>query len=222
VRKCGRQVAVSGTPDEKCPNALQRLNPELERIASIVLAAGAGRRFGGDKQLAPLAGRPLVEHALAAAAASPTTATVLVLGFDAQRIERQLDPHGARVVHCHDWERGPGASLACGLAALGPEVAAALVTLGDEPFVDPEATRRLLAARRDDLPALRATYAGRPGHPVLIERRLFARLIEAAADQKPATLLREAGIESIECGDLGDPADVDTPRQLAALERARP
>jgi len=189
------------------------------RIVSVVLAAGAGRRFGGRKQLALLAGRPLVEHALDAAAAS-SASTLLVLGSDAEEIERGIQLGGATTIHCPDWDQGPGASLRCGLAALGPDVAAALVTLGDEPFVSPAAARRLIAARREGLPALRASYSGRPGHPVLIERALFASLVEADPRQKPAVLLREAGIVTVECGDLGDPADVDTPEQLAALRRA--
>jgi len=192
-----------------------------ERIVSIVLAAGAGRRFGGRKQLAPLHGRPLLEHALGAAAATPSEATILVLGADAEEIERGVELGDTAVVRCPDWERGQGASLQAGLAALAPEVGAALVTLGDEPFVPPAASERLLAARRPGLAALRATYGGRPGHPVLIERELFAPLAAAPADASPAALLREAGIEAVECGDLGDPADVDTPAQLAALEHSR-
>jgi nicotine blue oxidoreductase len=191
-----------------------------ERIVSVVLAAGAARRFGGRKQLAMLRGRPLLEHALAAAAAGPSAETMLVLGAHAEEIERGVELGGATVVRCPDWEQGQGASLRAGLAALGAEVAAALVTLGDEPFVSPEASRRLLAARRPGLAALRAAYGGRPGHPVLIERGLFAPLSAAATDAKPAALLHEAGIEAVECGDLGDPVDVDTPEQLAALEKS--
>lgn len=192
------------------------------RVVSVVLAAGAGRRFGGAKQLAPLRGRPLLEHALAAAAAAPTDATFVVLGAEADAVERGVDLGGATVVRSPEWERGQGASLRAGLAALGPEVAAALVTLGDEPFLPPEASRRVLAARRPGLAALRATYSGRPGHPVLIERELFAPLIAAAPDASPATRLLAAGIEAVECGDLGDPADIDTREQLAALEADRP
>jgi len=191
-----------------------------ERIVSVVLAAGAARRFGGRKQLAPLRGRPLLEHALAAAAAGPGEETVLVLGAHAEEVERGVELGGATVVRCPDWEEGQGASLRAGLAVLGTEVAAALVTLGDEPFVSPEAGRRLLAARRPGLAALRATYRGCPGHPVLIEPELFAPLSAASLDAKPAALLREAGIEAVECGDLGDPGDVDTPEQLAALEKS--
>jgi len=191
-----------------------------ERIASIVLAAGAARRFGGRKQLAPLRGRPLLEHALEAAAAAPSAATVVVLGAHAEEIERGVELGDATVVRCPDWERGQGASLRTGLTALDPDVDLALVTLGDVPFVPAAASERLLAARRPGLAALRAAYHGRPGHPVLIERQLFAPLTAAAADANPAALLRQAGIEAIECGDLGDPADVDTPEQLAALERS--
>jgi CTP:molybdopterin cytidylyltransferase MocA len=191
-----------------------------ERIVSVVLAAGAARRFGGRKQLATLRGRPLLEHALAAAAAGPGEQILLVLGAHAEEIERRVELGGATVVRCPDWEEGRGASLRAGLAALGAEVAAALVTLGDEPFVSPEASRRLLAARRPGLVALRATYGGRPGHPVLIERELFGPLTAASRDAEPAALLHEAGIEAVECSDLGDPADVDTPEQLAALEKS--
>jgi molybdenum cofactor cytidylyltransferase len=189
-----------------------------ERIVSVVLAAGAARRFGGRKQLAPLRGRPLLEHALLAAAATPTDATIVVLGADAEEVAAGVELGGAEVVVCRDWERGQGASLRAGLAALGPDVAAALVTLGDEPFLAPEASRRVIAARQPGLEALRATYGRRPGHPVLIERALFAPLISSLPAAQPAELLREAGIEAVECGDLGDPADVDTPEQLAALE----
>jgi CTP:molybdopterin cytidylyltransferase MocA len=78
-------------------------------IVSVVLAAGAGRRFGGRKQLALLAGRPLVEHALDAAAAT-TASTLLVLGAGAEEIERGIELGGAATIHCPDWELGPGAS----------------------------------------------------------------------------------------------------------------
>jgi CTP:molybdopterin cytidylyltransferase MocA len=188
------------------------------RIASIVLAAGAGLRFGGGKQLAPLRGKPLLAHALAAAAAGPADAIFLVLGAEAETIEGALDLGTTIVVRCEDWERGPGASLRAGIEALPEDVATALVTLGDEPFISPQASRRLLEARRPGLRALRATYGDRPGHPVLIERELFPALRAIQSTARPAELLRDAGIATVACDDLGHPADVDTPEQLAALE----
>lgn len=188
------------------------------KVASVLLAAGAATRFGGRKQLALLEGRPLLEHALAIAAASDTDLTLLVLGAYAEEIEATVDVGDAIVVRTPDWQLGRAASLRAGLAALPPEVEAALVTLGDEPFVSPAAAGRLLAARRPGLAALRASYAGRPGHPVLVERELFGRL-EGAADsgRKPGQILKEAGAALVPCDDLGASVDIDTPDQLDEL-----
>jgi CTP:molybdopterin cytidylyltransferase MocA len=186
------------------------------RVASVLLAAGAARRFGGRKQLALLEGRPLLEHALAVTAASGTDLTVLVLGAYAAEIEAAVELGGAQVVHAPDWELGRAASLRAGLAALPAEVEAAVITLGDEPYVSAAAAARLLAARRPGIAGLRATYAGRPGHPVLIERELFARLSDPG-DRKPGQILKAAGVEEVPCDDLGTSVDIDTPAQLAEL-----
>ena len=190
-------------------------------FASVVLAAGAGKRFGGRKQLALLEGRPLLAHALAFAAATGSELTVVVLGAYAEEVEAGVDLGEARVVHCPDWELGRAASLRAGLAALPADVEAALVSLGDEPYVAPAAATRLLAARGPGIAALRAAYGGQPGHPVLIERRLFGRLSAAAPDRPPGEILKAAGVELVACDDLGRSADIDTPAQLAELT-ARP
>ncbi|MGH2939014.1 MAG: nucleotidyltransferase family protein [Solirubrobacterales bacterium] len=186
------------------------------KVASVVLAAGAATRFGGRKQLALLEGRPLLEHALAIAAAGDTDLTVVVLGAFADEIEEGVDLGDASVVRAPDWELGRAASLRAGLAALPADAEAALITLGDEPFVSPAAGARLLAARRPGLAALRASYAGRPGHPVLVERELFERL-EAPGDRKPGQILKAAGALLVACDDLGASVDIDTPAQLAKL-----
>ncbi|MBS1676664.1 MAG: nucleotidyltransferase family protein [Actinobacteria bacterium] len=190
------------------------------KVASVVLAAGAAIRFGGRKQLALLEGRPLLEHALAVAAASGTDLTVLVLGAYAEEIEAAVDLGDARVVRAPDWELGRAASLRAGLAALPDDVEAALIGLGDEPYVSPATAARLLAGRRPGLAALRASYAGRPGHPVLVERELFARL-ESPGDRKPGQILKAAGALLVPCDDLGTSVDIDTRAQLEEL-RAHP
>jgi CTP:molybdopterin cytidylyltransferase MocA len=186
-------------------------------IVSIVLAAGAGSRFGGPKQLAELGGRRLIEHALAAAARASTDSVIVVLGAHAAQIEATVDFGDSRVVVCESWEEGTGASLRTGLRAVPADCGAAVVTLGDEPFVPAVATERLIAAREPGLAALRATYHGRPGHPVLIERRLFAPLTSPGPAREPRRFLQAAGLREIECGDLGDPGDVDTIAQLRDL-----
>jgi CTP:molybdopterin cytidylyltransferase MocA len=185
-------------------------------IGGVVLAAGAATRFGSAKQLAELDGRPLLEHAVATMAQAPGIGrSVVVLGAEAEEVVRAVDLHGLEPVVCSRWQEGQSASLACGLAALsGCE--AVVVTLGDQPRLSPEAIGRVVAAR-GRCPAARATYAGLPGHPVLLERELFGRLRDVSGDHGARNLLRSVGTTEVPCDDLGGGEDVDTPEQLAAL-----
>jgi molybdenum cofactor cytidylyltransferase len=191
-------------------------------VAGIVLAAGPARRFGSAKQLAPLAGRPLLEHALLAmASARSVDSALVVLGAHASEIVQGVELHGLRPVVCADWALGLASSLRAGIAALSAEAEAAVVTLGDQPTIAPAAIDRLVAARSAAYGALRATYAGRPGHPVVIERRLFASLAQLRGDRGARDLLDAEGTKPVACDGLGCDVDVDTPAQLArARERA--
>ena len=134
-------------------------------IAGLVLAAGAGTRFGQVKQLAELDGRPLLEHSIRAMTAAPVDRVVVVLGAGADQVIAKVDPHGSEFRICDRWDEGQSASLACGLAAVA-DCEAAVITLGDQPRMSPEAIRRVIAARAEGVDAVRATYAGEPGHPV--------------------------------------------------------
>jgi molybdenum cofactor cytidylyltransferase len=188
-------------------------------IAGLVLAAGAGTRFGGCKQLAELDGRPLLEHALRAMAEAPLDRTIVVLGFGADQVLAKVDLHGAEPVLCERSEEGLSASLACGLERLG-DAEAVVVTLGDQPRVSPEAIRRVLGAR-GGAPAVRATYGGRRGHPVLIERDLFPRLRDVTGDHGARALLLSVGTREVPCDDVGGGEDVDTRDQLDTLRAMR-
>ncbi len=180
------------------------------RVGGLVLAAGAGTRFGeGTKQLAPLHGRPLLEHALAAVAG--LTPRVVVLGHAAEEILAVADLQGATPVVAADWAEGQSASLRAGVAALG-DVDAAVVVLGDQPRI----TRAAVDAIAAVAPPARATYGGRPGHPVLLDRALLDRAGELRGDTGFRDLLRDVG--GVEIGGLADPVDVDTPEELGRLE----
>jgi molybdenum cofactor cytidylyltransferase len=184
-------------------------------IAALVLAAGAGTRFGGSKQLAELDGRPLLEHALAALAEAPVDETVVVLGSAAEEILDGVDLHGARPVICERWDEGMSASLAAGLGALdGAE--AVVVCLGDQPRVSSEAITRVIEGR-DDAPATRATYDGKPGHPVVLEAELLGPLRDVTGDRGARSLLRRVGAREVPCDDLGGGEDVDTVEELRQL-----
>lgn len=188
-------------------------------IGCVVLAAGAGRRFGGGKQLAPLAGRPLLEHALEQAAAAPVDRVVVVLGDGGAEIAAALNLHDAEPLVCDGWAEGMAAPLRSGIAALD-DCAAALILLGDQPLVGVAAIERVLAGRAPGSDAVRATYGGRPGHPVLIERRLFAAIAGLRGDTGARELLAAARTRELPCDDVADPLDVDSVADLRAAEQA--
>jgi CTP:molybdopterin cytidylyltransferase MocA len=189
-------------------------------IGGLVLAAGAGTRFGASKQLAMLDGKPLLEHAIAALVASPVERVVVVLGAGADEVMAGIDARGATMVVCDRWEEGQSASAACGLAELS-DCEAVVVTLGDQPRLSPEAIRRVIVARGEGVDAVRATYGGDPGHPVLLEQRLFGRMRDVTGDLGARNLLLSVHTVEVPCDDLGGGEDVDTPAQLQALRIAR-
>jgi CTP:molybdopterin cytidylyltransferase MocA len=158
-------------------------------VWAVVLAAGASSRFGSPKQ------RLLVEPVLERVRASAVDDALVVTG--AHRLESS-----ARTVHCPDWERGPGASLRCGLAALPAEVEAAVVVLGDGPDLSPRAIDRVVERwRNQPAPVVAATYGGIRLHPVLLAREAWPRIPDEGARALDAVL--------VSCDDLGPPGDVD-------------
>ena len=171
-----------------------------DRVAIIVLAAGAATRFGVPKQAI------LLPHVLRRAAEAGLEEIVVVVGAHEVTVE------GARVVQCPDWQQGPGASLAAGLAALGPNVEAAVVCLADGPLISPEAIGRVVDVWRSGAgDVVAASYGGVRGHPVCIGRAAWAAVPDAGG--------RELGAVLVPCDDLGDPADVDTPEDLRRIEQ---
>ena len=113
----------------------------------------------------------------------------------------------ARTVHCPDWERGPGASLRCGLRALPADAEAAVVILGDGPNLSPNAVDRVLAAWRETrAPVVAATYGGTRLHPVVLARETWSRIPDEGARTLDAVL--------VPCDDLGPPGDIDFADQV--------
>ena len=190
-------------------------------IGGLVLAAGAGTRFGGRKQLAELEGRPLLEHALRAMTAAPVGRVVVVLGALVEEVTATVDLHGAEPCPCERWDEGQAASLACGLAELA-DCEAVVVTLGDQPRMSPDAIRRVINARGGGAAAVRATYRGAPGHPVLLERDLFESFRDVTGDHGARNLLLSVQVREVPCEDLGGGEDVDTPAELDALRAGGP
>ena len=185
-------------------------------VGGLVLAAGDSKRFGGPKQLAELDGRPLLEHVLIAMEGAPVDRVVVVLGAHAGDVRERVPLHGAEPVVCKEWEEGLGASLRTGAEAL-EGCDAIVVALGDQPRLSSEAIARVVSQRGADEQAVRATYNGVPGHPVLLERGVLARVPSLSGDAGARELLHGVPLREVSCDGLGSPVDVDTPEALAAL-----
>jgi nicotine blue oxidoreductase len=109
-----------------------------------------------------------------------------------------------RIARCDEWERGPGASLRCGLATLADDVEAAVVVMADGPDLAPEAVARVIDAWRAGVgDVVAASYGGARGHPLLIARERWGDVPDEGLRLRDPVL--------VPCDDLGAPGDVDLP-----------
>jgi molybdenum cofactor cytidylyltransferase len=198
---------------------------------AVVLAAGAGSRFGGDKLMAPLCGQPLVTHGARAVAeaiaAGSLAGGIAVVQPGMSALARHLDVAGLRVIECGDADRGISASLTTGLAALEqpsihPTAGAAVVVLADQPLLRAEVIGKLVAAWRTSGRSVRPRYAAAPevpGHPLLIDRADWPLRSRVAGDEGLGRLLaaHPGLVDLIDVS--GANPDVDTTADLARLER---
>jgi CTP:molybdopterin cytidylyltransferase MocA len=162
-------------------------------IYGIVLAAGASSRYGSSppKQV------ELLPRVLAALRETALDGIVVVTGAH--------ELPGVESLHCPDWERGPGASLRCGLEALPGETEAAVVILADGPDLDPRAVDRVIESwRREGGEVVAASYGGTRLHPVLLAGGAWEQVPDEGARALPARL--------VPCDDLRPPGDVDVRR----------
>jgi nicotine blue oxidoreductase len=187
----------------------------------LLLAAGAGRRFGGPKALVVGDdGVPWVVRAARALLSGGCGEVLVVTGAQAGVVEDLLVMAGddrLGTVRCGTWEQGMGESLRAGLTSLSTRGRTvprqALVHLVDLPDVGEDVVSRLFQAAGAGTDALaRAAYQGVPGHPVLLGRDHWeAVAADAHGDQGARRYLRRVSPELVECGDLATGTDVDEP-----------
>jgi CTP:molybdopterin cytidylyltransferase MocA len=180
----------------------------MAHIAAVVLAAGEASRFGSPKQ------RLLLPRVLERLRETSLSEIVVVEGAHPVRLDEPSNEvlQGIRVVGCPGWERGPGASLRCGLASLPEDVEAAVVIMADGPFLSPGAVERVVAEWRATGGTVAASYDGDRGHPLVVGREGWEDVPDEGLRARPARL--------VPCDDLGAPGDVDRPEDLRQ-ERGR-
>jgi CTP:molybdopterin cytidylyltransferase MocA len=184
-------------------------------VRGLLLAAGAGSRMGRPKALvADPDGTAWLPRGVGTLLDAGCDGVTVVLGAAVAEAEALLpdDPRVA-VVEATDWAAGMSASLRAGLrSAATTRADGVLVTLVDLPDVGSEACRRVLAAARGPEALARATYAGAPGHPVLLGRDHWDGVLAVAGGDRGARdYLAGHDVLDVECGDLATGRDVDTP-----------
>lgn len=211
------------------PRALPSSAPS---VWALVLAAGEGRRWGGNKLLALVGGRPLISHAAGALAEARRQGSLggtvaVVSGADAV-LRQLLEDHGCRIIVNPAFASGLSSSLRAGLDALKqldrePLPGAALIVPGDQPALSVDIIGRLVGAWRGGAGSvIRPRYAARPqapGHPVLLDRSQWALADRLTGDTGLGPLLRDRPdlVRTIDVP--GDNPDLDTPADLIAFEQ---
>jgi molybdenum cofactor cytidylyltransferase len=191
-------------------------------IAGIVLAAGLSRRMGRPKLLLPVAGRPVIRLTVEAVLAGGVDPVLVVTGGLHQALGRALEGLPIRLVVNPHPEAGQSSSIRIGVSALPPDADAALIALGDQPFLPPEVIPGLIAARRRTGKAVVAPrYRDERGNPVLFGHEVFDELLEVSGDRGARAVVdRDGARVALVDFDRPMPRDLDTPQDYEGLRPA--
>ncbi len=190
-------------------------------ISAIILAAGQATRFGQSKQLTPLRGKPLLQHVVESVNASRADDVIIVLGAYADEIRAQLHFGRARPVLNAAYAEGMSTSIRAGLRAMGEDTEAAMIVLGDEPFVRTRTVDDLIEEyERTRAAAVIPTHKGIRGNPVIVDRRLFPEMMNLRGDVGCRAIFADyaGSIVKLAVDDGGVLADIDRVDDLPRSE----
>jgi molybdenum cofactor cytidylyltransferase len=194
----------------------------LDGWGALVLAAGAGRRFGGAKMLASLDGAPVIRRTVDAVLAAGFAEVVVATGAQHEAVAAALEGLSCRIVPVAGWKEGMAASLRTGIAAMVGGQKGLFVFLGDMPMVPTDLCAPLAAMAATSGYAARPVLAGKPCHPVCFTAAALPDLRALQGDQGAAQVLgrKTEGVAYLETDAIGAVLDIDSPGDLACAERA--
>lgn len=189
-------------------------------IVGVLLAAGAGTRFGGDKLLAEIAAGQSVAEAACASLRPAVDRLIAVVRPEATALAARLAAAGAEVCVFSGAEAGMGASLAHGVALM-PQAEGWLIALADMPLVAGEDAMRVAAALRAGAAIAVPVAFGQRGHPVGFARRFAGELMALSGDTGARAILARHARDIVEIP-VSDPRtwqDIDTGEDLEAARQ---
>ncbi len=193
----------------------------MMKIAGVILAAGKASRMGSNKLVEDYQGKALVRHVAEAALEAGLSPLIVVTGHYPDPVQAALSGMDVDFIHNPDYSDGLTTSLQEGISAVPAECSGALILLGDMPLVSSRAIRQIMDAfaNESDKSAAVPVIAGQRGNPVLLDRRIFTRVMQLSGDTGARALLAKADLDVLEVSveDAGILLDVDTPEALAAL-----
>jgi molybdenum cofactor cytidylyltransferase len=189
-----------------------------ERVAGVILAAGAAIRLGQPKQLLAWRGEPLIRHVVKAAAEAGLWPLKIVTGAYADQIGAALQGLPGEFVHNAGWETGQASSVIAGVESLPPTCGAAIFLLADQPQVPATLLRSLVARHAQTMASLVAPMVdGRRANPVLFDRRTFNNLRKLEGDTGGRPLFARYQAEWLPWHDSSLLLDVDTKQDYQRL-----
>jgi molybdenum cofactor cytidylyltransferase len=195
------------------------------RIACIILAAGKSVRFKSVKQLARIKGKPMLQRSLDAANHSLADYVLLVVGSNSSEILSEINVERAQVVLNKNFEKGQSTSVKCGVANLPDDCAAAILMVGDQPFLKSIHLNRMIRAFKKSTEVVALSHQGEPRNPVLITKKLFPKLMKLEGDTGAKAVIRSnKKLRLVEISDEKVFFDADTKRaysELCRLDRKR-
>ncbi len=194
-------------------------------VSAVVLAAGMSRRMGTPKQLLRMDGKTILERTLENVRKSAVDEIILVLGFAADTVEKEISAggmstQGIKVVRNDAYQQGMGTSLRTGLGALDAKTSAALIVLADQPFVRAATLDNLIECHQQSKPQIVIPmYKGFRGNPVLLDRSVLPELKDLNGDVGCRAIFGDhtENIRKLPVDDAGILLDIDSHEDFQKL-----
>lgn len=188
----------------------------MNEIWAIILAAGASTRMKRQKLLLPFNGKTIIENVIENVVKVVSSNVMVVLGSHSEEIQSLIENRNVQYCINENYLNGMLSSAICGFRALPLNAKAALVFLGDQPQIPPQATNLVINAwKKSGNGIIMPTFNGRRGHPVLIETHYKSEIEKLNPERGLKTLSEKYkdDVFEIECEIPEILRDIDTPEE---------